>query len=58
MGTPLPPGWRSAIDPKQNRDYYFDQSGNVQWTDAPPLPPHRLQLRCRSRFSRSCQPYQ
>ena len=32
MGTPLPPGWRSAIDPKHNREYYFDQSGNVQWT--------------------------
>ena len=32
MGTPLPPGWRSAIDPKHNREYYFDPSGNVQWT--------------------------
>ena len=32
MGRPLPPGWQSAIDPKHNREYYFDQGGNVQWT--------------------------
>ena len=30
-GTALPPGWRSAVDPTHNREYYFDPSGNVQW---------------------------
>lgn len=44
-GWPLPPGWRSAIDPAHGREYYADPQGNVQWefpeaTGADrPLPP-------------------
>ena len=31
-GGPLPPGWRSAVDPASGQIYYSHTSGVTQWT--------------------------